>query len=408
MKRETINKVVLLLVLAVISLLFLAMVRPFLVAIVMAALFAGMTRPWYLRLLGWFRGNRYLASGTNLLLLVVLVLIPLSVLGAIFLGQAVGIGQALTPLVRDLQRPGSFAELLHQIPFYEYMLPYENHLTRLVGDGADALGRMLIGGISTVALGTVHFLFMSLVFLYTLFFLQIDGPKVVERILYYLPLTDSDERQMLERFTSVTRAMVKGTLLIGLLQGGLAGLAFAVAGVGNAVFWGTVMVVLSIVPGIGSAVVWVPAAIGLMLAGQVAAGIGLAVFCGLVVGSIDNVLRPILVGKDANLHELMIFFGTLGGLIMFGMSGLLIGPVVAALFITIWEIYGDAFKDMLPPVGLHHELFPELHPPAPSASPKAAHGADSQAPAAADSAADPHATPGSLLDERPPDATADG
>ncbi|TVQ91147.1 MAG: AI-2E family transporter [Chromatiaceae bacterium] len=404
MKRETINKVVLLLVVATISLLFLAMIQPFLLAIFMAALFAAMTRPLYRRLLGWFRGNRYLAAGTNLLLLMVLVLIPLILLGAIFLGQAVSIGQALTPLVRDLQQPGSFADLLHQVPYYEYLLPYENHITRLLADAADTTGRMLVGGISTVALGTVHFLFMSLVFLYTLFFLQIDGPKVIDRILYYLPLTDSDERQMLERFTSVTRAMVKGTLLIGLLQGGLAGLAFAVAGVGNAVFWGTVMVVLSIVPGIGSAVVWVPAAIGLMLGGQVAAGIGLAVFCGLVVGSIDNVLRPILVGKDANMHELMIFFGTLGGLIMFGMSGLLIGPVVAALFITMWEIYGDAFKDMLPPVGLHPELFPELHGGAQAQDrPDAAPAPPGATPTAASPTGAPHAEAGSLLTETHPD-----
>jgi predicted PurR-regulated permease PerM len=179
---------------------------------------------------------------------------------------------------------------------------------------------------------------------------------VVERILYYLPMNDHDERRMLERFTSVTRAMIKGTLLIGLLQGTLAGLAFGVAGVGNAVFWGIVMAVLSIVPGIGSAVVWVPASIILIVQGHVVAGVGLMLFCGLVVGSVDNVLRPMLVGKDVNMHELMIFFGTLGGLFMFGMAGLLIGPLVASLFLTIWDIYGIAFKDMLPAVGPHPEL----------------------------------------------------
>jgi hypothetical protein len=95
----------------------------------------------------------------------------------------------------------------------------------------------------------------------------------------------------------------------------------------------------------------VPASVILMVQGNLGAGIGLFAFCALVVGSIDNLLRPVLVGKDTNMHELMIFFGTLGGLFMFGMSGLLIGPLIASLFLTIWQIYGVAFKDILPPVG---------------------------------------------------------
>jgi predicted PurR-regulated permease PerM len=108
------------------------------------------------------------------------------------------------------------------------------------------------------------------------------------------------------------------------------------------------MVVLSIIPGIGTALVWGPAVIVLAAGGQFLKAIGLALFCALVVGSIDNMLRPVLVGKDTQMHELMIFFGTLGGIIMFGVMGLFIGPIVAALFVTVWEIYGVAFKDILP------------------------------------------------------------
>ena len=173
---------------------------------------------------------------------------------------------------------------------------------------------------------------------------------MLEKILYYLPLEDQDERRMLEKFTSVTRATLKGSAVIGILQGGLAGLAFAVVGIPSAVFWGTIMAVLSIIPSIGSGLVWGPAAIILAVSGHVAKAIGLAVFCAVVVGSLDNLLRPILVGKDTQMHELMIFFGTLGGIIMFGVVGIFIGPIIAALFITVWDIYGVAFKDVLPPV----------------------------------------------------------
>jgi predicted PurR-regulated permease PerM len=139
-------------------------------------------------------------------------------------------------------------------------------------------------------------------------------------------------------------------LLIGLLQGGLAGIAFAVVGIENAVFWGTIMAVLSIIPSVGSALVWGPASIILLIQGNIAGGVGLLVFCGLVVGSLDNVLRPILVGKDIKMHELMIFFGTLGGIVMFGITGIFIGPLIASLFVTVWEIYGTAFQDVLPEV----------------------------------------------------------
>jgi predicted PurR-regulated permease PerM len=172
----------------------------------------------------------------------------------------------------------------------------------------------------------------------------------MKKILYYLPLESTDESVMLEKFTSVTRATLKGTMLIGILQGGLAGIAFAIAGIDNAVFWGTVMAVLSIIPSVGSAIIWMPVSIILIIQGSVASGIGLMVFCGLVVGSLDNVLRPILVGKDTKMHELMIFFGTLGGIMMFGITGIFIGPLIASLFITVWELYGIAFSDYLPEV----------------------------------------------------------
>jgi len=151
-----------------------------------------------------------------------------------------------------------------------------------------------------------------------------------------------------EKFLSVSRATLKGTLIIGILQGGLAGGAFAVVGLDGAAFWGTIMVVLSIVPGIGTALVWFPAVIYLFAVGQTAAAIGLFVWCAAVVGTVDNVLRPWLVGKDTKMPDLLILLGTLGGLVVFGAKGIVIGPIVAALFITVWDLYAVAFKDYLP------------------------------------------------------------
>jgi predicted PurR-regulated permease PerM len=191
---------------------------------------------------------------------------------------------------------------------------------------------------------------MLFIMLYTMFFFLMDGDRLIDKILYYLPLEDHDERRMLDRFTSVTRATLKGTAVIGIIQGVLGGAAFAVVGIHSAVFWGAIMAVLSFIPGIGSALVWGPAVIILAATGHLAKAIGLGVFCAAVVGSIDNLLRPILVGRDTQMHELMILFGTLGGIIMFGVVGVIIGPIIAALFVTVWDIYGLAFKDVLPSV----------------------------------------------------------
>jgi predicted PurR-regulated permease PerM len=170
-------------------------------------------------------------------------------------------------------------------------------------------------------------------------------------MLYYLPLKHDEEQMMLDRFISVTRATLKGTLIIGLLQGTLAGIGFWVVGIDSVVFWGTIMVVLSIIPVIGSSLIWIPAVILLAASGAFVKAIGLAVYCGLIVGSLDNVLRPMLVGKDTKMHEMFILLGTLGGIGMFGIIGFIIGPIIAALFVTIWDLYGETFKDYLPDVG---------------------------------------------------------
>jgi len=197
---------------------------------------------------------------------------------------------------------------------------------------------------------TAVFLLNLFVLLYSMFFFLRDGGTILNKLLYYMPLKDEDETLMVQRFVSITRATVKGTLVIGLIQGTLAGLGFWVAGIDGSAFWGTIMVVLSIVPGIGAALVWVPGVMYLFVTGQVLAGTLLGVWCAAVVGTIDNVLRPTLVGRDAKMPDLLILVGTLGGLYLFGPIGFIIGPIVCGLFLTALDIYGAAFKDILPPV----------------------------------------------------------
>ncbi|MGD2098506.1 MAG: AI-2E family transporter [Desulfobacterales bacterium] len=351
MNKDAINKWVLLLLVFFISALFLSMIRQFLMAIFMAGIFSALSYPLYRRFEKWFKGRRSLASIATLILIVFVVILPLGGLLGIVTGQAIKVGEAVKPWVeQQLSEPDAISNTLKTLPFYDRIEPYRNWILTKAGQLVGHISSFLIDRLRAVTVGTVNFLFMLFIMLYTMFFFLMDGDKLIDKMLYYLPLEDQDERRILDKFTSVSRATLKGTAVIGILQGALAGAAFAVVGIHSAVFWGTIMAVLSFIPGIGTALVWIPAAIILSASGHLAKGIGLGVFCAAVVGSIDNLLRPILVGRDTQMHELMILFGTLGGIVMFGVLGIIIGPIIAALFVTVWEIYGVAFQEVLPGV----------------------------------------------------------
>jgi predicted PurR-regulated permease PerM len=365
MTQDTVNKAVVLLLALAISALFLTMIQPFLLATVLAGIFAGLSHPLFRRLDTLFGGRRRLATVATLLILVVMVVLPLALLGSLLVAQTIELSQTVVVWLKEnLQEPEARAGILMSLPLYDQLAPHWNTLAKQAAEATAGLSKILVEGLSSVTLGTVSFLFLAFVFLYSLYFFLLDGRRLLARILYYLPLNARDERLLLERFVSVTRATLRGSLLIAILQGTLAGIAFAVAGIPNAVFWGSVMAILSTIPNVGAALVWVPAAGILLLQGHTTTGIALAAFCALIVGSLDNVLRPILVGKDTKMHELMIFFSTLGGIFMFGFAGLFIGPVIASLFVSIWEIYGVEFADVLPDVDAVLRD-PSVEPPAP-------------------------------------------
>ena len=351
MNQDSVNKIVLVLMVIAVSALFFSMIAQFLMAIFLAGLFSAMARPVYRWFNHLYGGHSHAASATTLVLLIVVVLIPTLLLVGLIAGQAIDVGQNVLPWVkRNLEEPDEITAYLQLLPFFEYLEPYRGLILQKAGELVGSMSNLIVRGLSQATLGTANFLFMAFVFLYTVYFFQMDGHRLVHKILYYLPLNSDDENLMLDKFTSVTRATLKGSLVIGALQGGLAGLAFWAAGIDNAVFWGTVMAIMSLIPSIGWARIWFPAAVVLIMKGEVATGIGLIAFCGAVVGSLDNLLRPILIGKDTQMHELMIFFSTLGGIFMFGITGIVIGPLIASLFITVWELYGVAFDDFLPEV----------------------------------------------------------
>ena len=344
---------VLLLVLGV-TLLFLAVAWPFLKPLLLGALLAGLSRPlyrWITRMIG---GRKSLGAAITLLVLFILVVGPLSAFVGVVVNQAVNVSTQAIPWLQEHFGAGNTFNarqwLAVRFPSLAPYLPDQAKIVENLGAVAQSAGGFLVAGASKIGAGTATFLLNLFVMMYAMFFFLRDGRVILEKIFYYMPLEHDDEQLVLQRFTSVTRATIKGTLVIGVIQGALAGFGFWIAGIDGAAFWGTIMMVLSIVPGIGAALVWVPAVIYLFATGQTLAGTLLGVWCAAVVGTVDNVLRPTLVGKDAKMPDLLILVGTLGGLFLFGPIGFIVGPIVCGLFLTVWDIYGTTFRDILPPV----------------------------------------------------------
>lgn len=349
MQQRLVNRGVLICLLLGISLLFLAMIMPFLQSVFIAALFAAVFTPMYRKILPFMRGHRGLASALTLITVLLFVVVPIGLFLSTVASQALDIADTAVPWIRQqLATPGLITETLQGLPFYSVIEPYRDIALDRLGDLTGFFSGWLVNFLKSATVGSFSILLSVIIVLYTLFFFLIDGDRLLFYVLYYLPLNDEDETKLLKRFTSVTRATLKGTAVIGVLQGSLAGLALYFAGIPSALFWAFSMMVLSVVPGIGTALVWIPAVVYLVVGGQLAEAVAVAVFCVVVVGTIDNVLRPKLVGNDTQMHELMIFFSTLGGLLMFGFMGFVIGPIIAALFVTLWELYGDEFRDWLP------------------------------------------------------------
>jgi Predicted permease len=347
------NAFVLLLV-AAISLLALAIAWPFLKPLVLGAMLAGLCHPLYRWLVRCFRGRTSLASFTTLLILVAVAVGPLGAFAGVVISQAMEVSEKAIPWAKERFGPSSGFDVHHWVvsrfPVLEPYVPDQETIIENFGLAAKSAGGFLVTAASRMTAGTAAFLLNAFVMLYAMFFFLRDGKAILEKIFYYVPLRHEDEVRMIERFASVTRATIKGTVIIGIVQGTLAGLALWLAGIDGAAFWGTIMVILSVIPGVGSALVWVPAVIYLFATDKVLAAILVAVWCAAVVGTIDNVLRPTLVGKDARMPDLLILIGTLGGLFLFGPIGFIAGPLVFGLFLTVWDIYGAAFRDILPPV----------------------------------------------------------
>ncbi len=321
------------------------LLQPFFYTIFWASIIAVMFYPLY----RWI--NAYVklpaaSSFISVILVMVMIFLPLSLIGIIVYYQSV---ELYTTVSQGLFRINleQLAQMLQGTPWADSLMRAQENWSSYAVEATRALTGFLFQNIRQMTQNLAVFIAQTILMLYTLFYFFKDGKNILHRIMHASPLGDNMEVLLFERFTSTARATLKGSLIVGGVQGLLGGILFWLTGVQSAFIWGILMMIFSLVPGIGAFVIWLPAGLIMLITGNVWQGITILAVGAFVISIIDNILRPPLVGKDIQMHPLVVLFSTLGGILLFGISGFIIGPIIAALFLSVMSIYEDYYKKEL-------------------------------------------------------------
>ncbi|UFZ06802.1 AI-2E family transporter [Bradyrhizobium ontarionense] len=340
---------VLLLLLVAISLTFGWILLPFYGAVLWGVIGAIVFAPLHRRLSRSIHERRGLAAVVVVLLVVLIVILPLSLIAASLAQEASGVYKQLQSGELDIGQ--YFQRMLDAFPTWVVDLLNRFGLGSLAGmkdklsAGLLKGSQILAGQALNIGQGTFE-LFVDLFFmLYLLFFLLRDAETLSKRIRDAIPLRPEQLNALLLKFTVVIRATVKGSLLVALAQGALGGLIFWFLDIPASLLWAVVMAFLSLLPAVGAGLVWFPVALYLLATGSIWQGVVLIAYGALVIGLVDNVLRPILVGQDTKMPDYVVLISTLGGIEVFGLNGFVIGPVIAAMFIAIWDMFSAARRE---------------------------------------------------------------
>jgi predicted PurR-regulated permease PerM len=337
------------LMLFVVTIVFGWILLPLFGAVFWGTILAVLFQPVQRRILIRMRGRPNLAALTTLALILLIVILPLTLVVGMLTQE---ISTALVRFRTDLpQLTIAFQQLLDRLPASVHRVmdlagvQDVNAIQQKLGDGAAQIGRLVAVYLVSIGQNTAQLLVSFGVMLYLLFFLLRDGTALGALVRRALPLDERHKSLLIKQFTTVVRATVKGNIAVAVAQGALGGFIFAVLGIQGYVLAAVVMAFLSLLPAVGAAVVWVPVGVWLLLSGAIWKGVVLFAFCGTIVSLVDNVLRPILVGKDTKLPDWVVLISTRGGMSLFGLTGFVIGPLIAALFIASWNIYTRLRED---------------------------------------------------------------
>jgi predicted PurR-regulated permease PerM len=340
----------------VVTVAFALVLRPFFGAILWAMILALLFGPLNKKILGRLPGRENSAAVLTLTFILLIVIIPAILLAMALIQEFLAIyGQVRSG---QIDIPSMFEHAIASLPPWlsRWLASFGwtdfSSVRQSVSNGLSGQMQNLAGRALEVGQGTFNFLLMLSIMLYLTFFFLRDGDRLQERVVNAIPLEPHQREAIVRNFTVVIRATIKGSLVVAIVQGLIGGFIFWFLGIKGALLWGVLMGAFSLIPAVGTGIIWIPVALYLFATGAFIKG-GFLVFCGLlVIGMVDNVLRPILVGRDTRMPDYVVLISTLGGLQLFGISGFVIGPVVAALFIGTWNIFTQTWRKPGKPAAL--------------------------------------------------------
>ncbi len=334
------------LALAAVSVAFTYLMLPFFAVILWACIIALVFYPLHAKVLSRVSERENLAALITLLLCIVIAITPALFLFSSFIKQGTAVYQQLES---GQIKPSLWLEQIRaafpQIDQLLQMIGLDiSTLKQKLGALSVEAGKVMAGNALSIGQNTLAWLASLGLMLYLTFFMLRDGAKLIPILIRALPLGDEREHLLMQKFAEVTRATIKGSLVVAMVQGALGGFIFGALDIPGPVLWGVVMTVLSLIPIVGASLIWLPVGLYLLATGATTDGIILIAFGAIVIGLVDNILRPILVGRDTKMPDYLILLSTLGGFSVFGMTGFVLGPLIAALFLTFWEIFTREFN----------------------------------------------------------------
>ena len=325
------------LLLALITILFVSIIFNFAAPILWSIVVSIIFYPLYEKFL-LMTNKKSLSSILSLILILLLVIIPsIGILGLITNELIVFINS-----FDDYYSLERYVEMIPNESLINDLLAWAGlsitQLTEKADDFLLAASKVFYESVSTISANVINFFISLFLFIYLTFFFLKDGEKIVKSCMDAFPMKNEDESYLLNEFQKTTRATIKGTIIVALAQGFLGYMTLLLLGVEGALIWGAVMALLSIIPAVGTLIVWLPISLVLFANGQIMEA-SILIFSGIfIIGMIDNLLRPILIGKETKIPDYLILLTTIGGISIFGITGFIIGPIIASLFISIWSL----------------------------------------------------------------------
>ncbi len=330
-------------IMLIVTVLFFYIIKPFIYALFWAVILAGTFRPLYKKVEK--KLHRPTVSATIVLILICLIFIlPFGFIASLLLTESMDIYEGLS---NDNSQINVYVQQLTQLikhnPYTDRFHLDDAALIAKITELSKNVAGYIFENLTSFTKNTIQFMVQLGVMLYALFYFIRDGEKFLNSILRLLPLGQGRDRILLAHFQKTANSTLKVTLIIGGIQGTLGGLLFLFTGIQGAILWGVVMIITAVVPVVGCALVWAPAGVFMMITGHLWTGIFILAFGSLVISMVDHFLRPILLGKDVSMHPLLIFLSIMGGIIVFGFTGFIIGPIIMSLAMAVWHMYEEYY-----------------------------------------------------------------